>query len=214
MAITIEKILKALADNGVAEEQAKKIVEELDDANPDGKPEDDQPTGDESNDPTPSDDEPNTASEKGDPSEEHNEPFSNAKHDDAEPNGADLSPTDESNATDTPPVDENVPTDEQGLEKPPVEPTEPTVPQEPAPVPQPYDDTEIKTALEEKQKVIDALTQRVESLEQALRDGGILTDDESETREPVGVDETRVPSNDPLDDPLDDVLNEINHGRR
>ena len=71
-----------------------------------------------------------------------------------------------------------------------------------------YDDSEIRSLYEEQKKVTDALLDRVKSLEEALRQSGVLVDEEGTT--PVGAELPSAPANEPEDDPIDDVLRQIN----
>lgn len=218
MAISKEKILEALAKNGIEGEEAEKIIADIEGEEPEeetaGKPEETGAPIEESEEEIApqvrEDEEPEEPSApEVDPSQEINEPFSKAKHEETAPIGDDVPPVEEP-ANEVPPVEET-PAPVPPVPEEPVAQPEPTP--GPAPVPQPYDDTEIRNALEEKDKVIDALTKRVDSLEQALREGGILSDENSEEGEPVGIDNPKVPAGEPIDDPMSDVLARINHKR-
>lgn len=91
----------------------------------------------------------------------------------------------------------------------------PPVPNTDEPVPNPVTpdtpNVDYEQKIKEQNDLIEAQKKRIDSLEEALKKAGILTDS-GETNQ-VGVDDNQAPANDPLDDPVERVLKEIN-GRR
>lgn len=91
----------------------------------------------------------------------------------------------------------------------------PPVPNTDEPVPNPVTpdvpNVDYEQKIKEQNALIEAQKKRIDSLEEALKKAGILTDS-GETNQ-VGVDDNQAPANDPLDDPVERVLKEIN-GRR
>lgn len=89
------------------------------------------------------------------------------------------------------------------------------VPNTDEPVPNPVTpdtpNVDYEQKIKEQNDLIEAQKKRIDSLEEALKKAGILTDS-GETNQ-VGVDDNQAPANDPLDDPVERVLKEIN-GRR
>lgn len=103
------------------------------------------------------------------------------------------------------------PTEEQPMPQPPVEET-PVQEEQPVPVPQPDGQMqELLKANEELKGALDGLMNRINALEQALKDGGIMEDSNGED---VGVDKPNAPANNPVDDPMTEVLAQLNRGRR
>ena len=91
----------------------------------------------------------------------------------------------------------------------------PPVPNTDEPVPNPVTpdvpNVDYEQKIKEQNDLIEAQKKRIDSLEEALKKAGILTDS-GETNQ-VGVDDNQAPANDPLDDPVERVLKEINGGR-
>lgn len=91
----------------------------------------------------------------------------------------------------------------------------PPVPNTDEPVPNPVTpdtpNVDYEQKIKEQNDLIEAQKKRIDSLEEALKKAGILTDS-GETNQ-VGVDDNQAPANDPLDDPVERVLKEIN-GKR
>ena len=122
-----------------------------------------------------------------------------------------------------PPTTEEVPPVEdtplpKGMER--IDPSQignevPSVPNTDEPVPNPVTpdvpNVDYEQKIKEQNDLIEAQKKRIDSLEEALKKAGILTDS-GETNQ-VGVDDNQAPANDPLDDPVERVLKEIN-GRR
>ena len=125
-------------------------------------------------------------------------------------------PTSEPPAEEVPPV-EDTPLPE-GMDR--VDPSQignevPPVPNTDEPVPNPVTpdtpNVDYEQKIKEQNDLIEAQKVRIDSLEEALKKAGILTDS-GETNQ-VGVDDNQAPANDPLDDPVERVLKEIN-GKR
>lgn len=92
----------------------------------------------------------------------------------------------------------------------------PPVPNTDEPVPNPVTpdtpNVDYEQKIKEQNDLIEAQKKRIDSLEEALKKAGILTDS-GETNQ-VGVDDNQAPANDPLDDPVERVLKEINGKNR
>lgn len=99
---------------------------------------------------------------------------------------------------------ELIPSDEPAPE------VEPSV--EPELPPQPDQTIEFQNKIEEQSKTIDGLLSRIDALEKALTESGIMQVEEK-GEEGFGVDSSKVPANEPADDPMVAVLDRIN-GRR
>lgn len=191
----IEKLKETLSANGIDDETIAKIIADLEKSD-EG---DEKPSEDNKGDGTPAEDEP-PASNENTPSDDDLPPGSNdgtPNEEGATPPDADLPPVPPSE--DVPPVDE-----------PPVPPQE-EVP--PAEVPPAFNPDEFIAKYEELKAANEGLKSRIDSLEQALRDVGVL--DKSDAEE-IGVDDQRIPPSgsngaiDAFDDALD-VLNNRKH---
>lgn len=191
----IEKLKETLSANGVDDETIAKVIADLEKTDD----EDEKPNEDNKEDGTSENDEP--------PANDTDE----VDDDDLPPGSNDGAPIEEGAIppdADLPPVPptEDVPP----VEEPPVPPQE-EVP--PAPVPPAFNPDELIAKYEELKAANDGLLARVDSLEQALKDVGVL--DKSDADE-VGVDDQRIPPSgsngavDAFDDALD-VLNNRKH---
>lgn len=195
----IEKLKETLSANGIDDETIAKILADLEKSDED----DEKPSEDNEGDGTPAEDEP-PASNEDVPSDDDLPPGSNDGapiEEGATPPDADLPPVPPSE--DVPPADE-----------PPVPPQEEVPPAEvPAEVPPAFNPDEFIAKYEELKAANEGLVARIESLEQALRDVGVL--DKSDAEE-IGVDDQRIPPSgsngaiDAFDDALD-VLNNRKH---
>lgn len=155
--------------------------------------------------------------------EEDASPEGDGKSEDEVPEPVDpLAPESEGDE-EVPPTAEEVPPVEdtplpEGMDR--VDPSQignevPPVPNTDEPVPNPVTpdtpNVDYEQKIKEQNDLIEAQKKRIDSLEEALKKAGILTDS-GETNQ-VGVDDNQAPANDPLDDPVERVLKEIN-GRR
>ena len=155
--------------------------------------------------------------------EEDASPEGDGKSEDEIPEPVDpLAPESEGDE-EVPPTTEEVPPVEdtplpEGMDR--VDPSQignevPPVPNTDEPVPNPVTpdtpNVDYEQKIKEQNDLIEAQKKRIDSLEEALKKAGILTDS-GETNQ-VGVDDNQAPANDPLDDPVERVLKEIN-GRR
>lgn len=155
--------------------------------------------------------------------EEDASPEGDGKSEDEIPEPVDpLAPESEGDE-EVPPTAEEVPPVEdtplpEGMDR--VDPSQignevPPVPNTDEPVPNPVTpdtpNVDYEQKIKEQNDLIEAQKKRIDSLEEALKKAGILTDS-GETNQ-VGVDDNQAPANDPLDDPVERVLKEIN-GRR
>lgn len=124
-------------------------------------------------------------------------------------------PIQEENAVEADKVEE-MPKPEEGEEVLPEEaPAEAVpLPEEPAEEPQEiveepqFDYEGMKAELEEYKKTVDALLARTESLEEALRAGGVIEGDKPEKG--YGVDKPSAPAKDPVGDGLDEFFRQAN----
>lgn len=187
----IEKLRETLSANGIDEDTIAKIIDDLEKEDNDDKESDDNPDDGKTVDEVP----PSTNEEVSEdnvvpPVEEDGAPIEEG----AVPPEADLPPV---------PQEEVVPP----AEEPPVPPQE-EVP--PAPVPPAFNPDELIAKYEELKAANDGLLARVDSLEQALKDVGVL--DKSDAEE-VGIDDQRIPpsgSNGAVD-AFDDALDFLNN---
>lgn len=155
--------------------------------------------------------------------EEDASPEGDGKSEDEIPEPVDpLAPESEGDE-EVPPTTEEVPPVEdtplpEGMDR--VDPSQignevPPVPNTDEPVPNPVTpdtpNVDYEQKIKEQNDLIEAQKKRIDSLEEALKKAGILTDS-GETNQ-VGVDDNQAPANDPLDDPVERVLKEIN-GKR
>ena len=193
----IEKLKETLLANGVDEETAAKVIADME------KPEDEK-----------------TEVEDEGKSEEEVPPSSEDDKGEDESNGDDEDGANEEGELppeeDVPPVpQEELPSVEIPQEMPVEEPAPQELPPEVPPVeeqplpPTPgFDPTEMLGKLDEYKATIDGLLARVDSLEQALKQVGVL--DESDGEE-VGVDNPNVPPSNPgAVDEFDDALAVLN----
>lgn len=92
-------------------------------------------------------------------------------------------------------------------------PVEQPMPEEPVPpVPSMEDHTqELLGQIDELQKANEGLITRIDALEKALKDSGIMTEEKGGVD--VGVDNSRTPSNEEIYDPMPSVLSMINGHR-
>lgn len=202
----LEKLLKVLAEEGVDEETAKKIVAKLEgeeDLEDDKSKEDKEPENKEDN--------KEEGSGDGNSSNEEEVPPASEVPPTEEdlPAGTHENPSEEGNPEEVlppaPPQEEVPP-----VEEPPVPPQE-QVPPSPETVLPPEILDQIngyQTLLDEQAKTIDGLVKRIESLEQALTQSGVISQDETA----VG-DETQRnidSGNSHITDDFEDVLGEIN----
>ena len=204
----IEKLKETLAANGIDEETIAKIVADL------GKSEKDEPKeGDE-------------PKEDGVPAEgktEEEVPPANNEEEgkgEKEPEGEVNDGTKEEGAApeegEVPPqvLEEVPPTEVAPTDVPPTEelPQEPPVEEVP-PVP-PFNPEEFLAKIDEQGKTIEGLLARIESLEGALAQAGVLDKSDEETE--IGVDDSNVPptgSNGAIDE-FDDALSILNGRKR
>lgn len=188
----IEKLRETLSANGVDDETIAKVIADLEKTDD----EDEKPNEDNKEDGTSANDEP-PAKDTDDVDNDDLPPGSNDGapiEEGATPPDADLPPV--------PPTDDVPP-----AEEPPVPPQE-EVP--PAPVPPAFNPDELIAKYEELKAANDGLLARVDSLEQALKDVGVL--DKSDAEE-VGIDDQRIPpsgSNGAVD-AFDDALDFLNN---
>ena len=198
MKIDVEKLKAALAELGLEEGQIEEVVAASSDEpkeDPEGKSEEE-----------------NTSGENPAPEEKPSESEGNEGEGDVVP------PQDEVPAEPevVPPVPE-VPQDEVPVEEPPVEePPVEEVPAEEPPVPGPElppqfvsieEFAEVKNELAEQKKANEGLLARVGSLEQALKDAGVI---DGSVDSSVGIDDPSAPGATNVDTTLDDVLRDIN----
>lgn len=120
-------------------------------------------------------------------------------------------PLPEEAPTEEAPIPEPAP-QEEVPEAPIPEDVEAPIEEAPVPEPAPSIDPELIGKLEEQGSLIEALTSKVQSLEDALRKAKILTDAEG-TGSAVGVDQNVAPAANKGGDPLNDILAEINGNR-
>ena len=206
----IEKLKETLAANGVDEETIAKVIADLEkepeddkkkegnDAPVDGKPEDGEPTA-KNDEEGQGDDNPKGDEDDGNSNEEGNKP-----QDDIVPpvqNDEVVPPTDIP-PTDVPPEDVVPPTDVPPTDVPPaIPPIDPRF-------------EEAMQKVEEQAKTIEGLLARVDSLEGALAQAGVL--DKSDANSEVGVDESILPQNgsNGAVDAFDDALAVLNGKRK
>lgn len=192
----LKKLRKLLGKAGLEEEKIESIVSEV---QSEDEETDSEPVGEK---------EPvETSPEK--PSETPETPSSESEskpeetpveHEGGEGEGGEGEPS-------TPVVPTETPTDVVPPTETPVEPTEPTEPV--APVEPVEPEVDYKTMYEESQKVVDALTKRVDSMEDALKKANILRDE----AEQVGLGNgSGTPANDAEGDPMSAVLSKLNRG--
>jgi len=206
-----KELIESLKSHGVEEEVIDKVVNDLE-AEKDDKLEDEKQEGD-------------LTGDVDDKAELDGEETPTPESNDAAPveNPTDVPPTEDE--APVPPADDVAPISNpednqlpQGLDE--VDPTAPVndvppqvdeiQPQVPA---QP--NAEMRSVIDEQDKVIKGLEARIASLEDALKKGGILTDEADEDKSSYGVYENQVDANHSVDDEkeLDDILFKFNKHR-
>ena len=209
----LDKIREVLTENGIEEEVIAKVEGEL---NTDETNEDEKPVDEVEEDAEQSTEEV-LPTEEGDvpPVEESTPPA-----DDIVPEEVDQTqvPTDDVPPTeDLPPVDNGLP---EGVEEMQVgeqlPPVEDGLPEEQPPVEQPQFDmtmiSDLKNELEETRKANEGLLARVESLESALKQAGVMSETEKKDTE-FGIDDgTRTPDYRDDDADFEATLNKFNKG--
>lgn len=201
MKIDVEKLKAALAELGLEEGQIEKVVAVSSDEpqeDPEGKSEEE-----------------NTSSEGPVAEEKPSESEGNEGEDEGVPPQDEVPPESES----VPPLPEvpqeevpveDVPVEEPPVEEPPVE--EPPVEEPPvAEVPPQFvsieEFAEVKNELAEQKKANEGLVARIGSLEQALKDAGVI---DGSVDSSVGVDDPSAPGQTNVDTTLDDIIRDIN----
>lgn len=210
---TIDKVLAILSKHGVKEEVISEVETELSDKAPEDNP---APAEEEVKEPTP--DLPPVEGKGDVPPVSKPEPAEGDGEPEAEsttPSDVPAEPEGDVPPADVPPVEpeadsalpEGATEVDLSGELPPVDEPAPAEPAEPlAPVVPDERDAKI----EEQAKTIDALKRRLDSMEEALRKGGILSD-EKPSEESYGVDDpTHISDNRDDDELLDSVIAEIN----
>lgn len=205
----IEKLKETLAANGIDEETIAKILADLEkepeekkegeESQAEGKPEEDVPPA--NDDEGEGEEEPEEGSVDDGAKEEGNAP---------EEGGVPPQVLEEVPPTDVPPTD--VPPSEEVPPQPPVEEV-PPIPEEVPPTP-PFNPEEFLAKIDEQGKTIEGLLARIESLEGALAQAGVL--DKSDEESEIGVDDSNVPptgSNGAIDE-FDDALSILNGRKR
>lgn len=211
----IKKLKKLLSKNGVDESKIESIVSELEDTDEEDKDVDveiDVDTDKEED--TPAEDvAPVEESEPVADPEPVEEPSGEGEPAPAvEPEPVNETPVDPVPETEAPVnPDGSVDVDPSAIGEEPV-PEAPVEEPAPAPVAEPSEIEELRTALADKDRVIEGLTARVDALETALKDAGVIKEG-SDKSEPIGSDTPILPGNVSTDDPMEDVLREINSNR-
>lgn len=207
----IKKLTKLLSKNGVEEEVIDKIVAELDGGkNPDEVADEGEVPGDEVPEDAPVEEGETTPEDvKGDV----NESMAKAPQEEAPTNDAEgpapeaptedvPAPTpdpDEVNPADLIPAEGEVPPVTEGVEQPMTEGPDPLL--------------EYQAKIDDLNGIIEGLTARIDSLENALKTSGVMTEEGANEGTAAGLDNPRVPANNPADDPLNDILSKINRNR-
>lgn len=203
MKIDVEKLIAALTELGLEKGQ----IDELIAKSSDETQEDSEGKSEEEN--TSSEDQ--VTEEKPSESEENegeNEVVPSQEDVPAEPESVPPLPEE--------PLPEEVPVEEVPVEEPPVETPVEEVPVEESPVAEPElppqfvsieEFAEVKNELAEQKKANEGLINRISSLEQALKDAGVI---DGSIDSSVGVDDPSAPGATNVDTTLDDVLRDIN----
>jgi len=205
----IEKLKETLAANGIDEETIARILADLEkeleekkegeEPQAEGKTEEDVPPASEEE------------GKEENPEEGNVDDGAKEGEGDVPPEG-DIPPIpteEEVPPTDVPPTD--VPPSEEVPPQPPVEEVPPA--EEVPPVP-PFNPEEFLAKIDEQGKTIEGLLARIESLEGALAQAGVL--DKSDEESEIGVDDSNVPptgSNGAIDE-FDDALSILNGRKR